>query len=120
MQGCDASVLLDSHGDNIAEKEAPPNLSLRGFDIIDEIKAALERQCPGIVSCADILALATRDGVALSGGASYGLPTGRRDGFVSSITEAHIPDPASSVATALSAFQSINLDFSDITTLLGK
>lgn len=120
MQGCDGSVLLDSHGDNIAEKEAPPNLSLRGFEVIDEIKEELERKCPGVVSCADILALAARDGVALSGGARYGLPTGRRDGLVSSITEAHIPDPASSLATALSAFQSINMDISDLTTLLGK
>ncbi|KAL5978248.1 hypothetical protein ACLOJK_029365 [Asimina triloba] len=119
MFGCDASVLLDSHGDHIAEKEAPPNLSLRGFEIIDEIKAELEMICPGVVSCADILALATRDGVQLSGGAAYALPTGRRDGTVSSITEAHIPDPSSSVDTALSAFQSINLNLTDLVVLLG-
>ncbi|XP_058071049.1 peroxidase 57-like [Magnolia sinica] len=119
FQGCEASVLIDSHGNNIAEKEAPPNLSLRGFEIIDEIKAELEKRCPGIVSCADILALATRDGVALSGGAAYGLPTGRRDGTVSSITEAILPDPASSVDTVLTAFQSKNLNLSDLVTLLG-
>ncbi|KAL5972773.1 hypothetical protein ACLOJK_039579 [Asimina triloba] len=58
---CDGSVLLDSQGDNIAEKEAAPNLSLRGYEVIDSIKAELERECPKTVSCADILALATRD-----------------------------------------------------------
>ncbi|KAF8376843.1 hypothetical protein HHK36_031484 [Tetracentron sinense] len=45
MVGCDASVLLDSKGENVAEKEASPNLSLRGFEVIDEIKMELEKQC---------------------------------------------------------------------------
>lgn len=62
MQGCDASVLIASpNGD--AEKDAPDNLSLAGdgFDTIIKAKTAVEAQCPGVVSCADILAIATRD-----------------------------------------------------------
>ena len=64
MQGCDASVLLDAVNNVPAEKDAIPNLSLSGFDVIDDIKTAIEKICPGVVSCADILALAARDAVS--------------------------------------------------------
>ena len=62
VQGCDASILID--GPN-TEKTAGPNLNLRGFEVIDDAKARLEAACPGVVSCADILTLATRDAVVL-------------------------------------------------------
>lgn len=65
IKGCDASVLLESKGKNKAEKDGPPNISLHAFYVIDNAKKALEAVCPGIVSCADILALAARDAVTL-------------------------------------------------------
>lgn len=65
LKGCDASVLLNSVGNNKAEKDGPPNLSLHSFFVIDNAKKELESYCPGVVSCADILALAARDAVVL-------------------------------------------------------
>lgn len=63
-QGCDASVLLNSTSTNTAEKDSPPNLTIRGFGFIDAVKSLVEKECPGIVSCADILSLVARDSVA--------------------------------------------------------
>lgn len=57
---------MDSYEGIVSEKQAGPNLdSLRGFEVVDEIKYHLEEACPTTVSCADILALAARDAVAL-------------------------------------------------------
>jgi len=59
-------VLLDNSSSIVSEKGSNPNRnSLRGFEVVDQIKAALEAACPGTVSCADILALAARDSTAL-------------------------------------------------------
>lgn len=65
-EGCDASVLLESYGGRVSEKQAGPNVnSVRGFEVIDEIKFILEDACPHTVSCADILTITARDAVAL-------------------------------------------------------
>jgi len=64
LQGCDASVLLKNTATFTGEQGAFPNAnSLRGFEVIDNIKAKLEILCPGVFSCADILAVAARDSV---------------------------------------------------------
>jgi len=59
-------VLLDDTPYFTGEKNALPNHnSLRGFEVIDDIKEHVERMCPATVSCADILALAAREAIRM-------------------------------------------------------
>ncbi|KAF3447990.1 hypothetical protein FNV43_RR08697 [Rhamnella rubrinervis] len=95
-QGCDASVLLEDTANFTGEKTARPNNnSLRGFEVIDTIKTQLESLCPGVVSCADILAIAARDSVVALGGQSWTVQLGRRDSTTASLAAANseIPSP---------------------------
>ncbi|KAM3316483.1 hypothetical protein ACQJBY_034537 [Aegilops geniculata] len=121
VKGCDASVLLDSTANSTAEKDAPPNKSLRGFEVIDAAKKRLEAACAGTVSCADILAFAARDSVVLAGGSPYGVPAGRRDGNVSSASDAQasLPPPTANVAHLTEAFGKNGLSQEDMVTLSG-
>uniref|UniRef100_A0A453APJ5 Peroxidase n=1 Tax=Aegilops tauschii subsp. strangulata TaxID=200361 RepID=A0A453APJ5_AEGTS len=63
-QGCDASILLSDTATFTGEQGAGPNAgSIRGMNVIDNIKAQVEAVCTQTVSCADILAVAARDSV---------------------------------------------------------
>ncbi|XP_042509435.1 peroxidase 10-like isoform X2 [Macadamia integrifolia] len=96
VNGCDASVLLDDTPNMTGEKNSNPNRkSARGFEVIDNIKADVERYCPQTVSCVDILILAARDAVVLSGGMYWPVQLGRRDGMTASVQASNqqIPSP---------------------------
>ncbi|CAN0901707.1 Peroxidase 5 [Linum grandiflorum] len=80
VQGCDASILLDDTSSMTGEKTARPNAnSIRGYSVIDDAKSLVESQCPGIVSCADIVAVAARDASEAVGGPTWTVNLGRRD-----------------------------------------
>lgn len=119
VRGCDASILIDSTTNNQAEKDAGPNLTVREFALIDQIKSKLEAACPQNVSCADIIALATRDSVGLAGGPKYNVPTGRRDGLISRMNDVNLPGPTFTVSQAQQSFRARGLTINDMVVLLG-
>ncbi|GLT41464.1 hypothetical protein SLA2020_155260 [Shorea laevis] len=116
VEGCDASILIE--GSN-TEKTAIPNLTLRGFEVIDDAKKQIEAVCPGIVSCADILALAARDAVVLTSGVSWMVPTGRRDGRVSLASNVNLPSSKDSIDVLKQRFAAFGLNTQDLVALLG-
>ncbi|PUZ56322.1 hypothetical protein GQ55_5G286500 [Panicum hallii var. hallii] len=123
VKGCDASLLLDSSGSIVSEKRSNPNRdSARGFEVIDEIKAALEAACPGTVSCADILALAARDSTVMTGGPGWMVPLGRRDARGASVQGSNndIPAPNNTLPTIITKFKLQGLDIVDLVALLGS
>ncbi|XP_044489673.1 peroxidase 72-like [Mangifera indica] len=123
VKGCDASILLDSSGSIISEKRSNPNRnSARGFEVLDEIKSALEKECPQTVSCADILALAARDSTVLTGGPSWEVPLGRRDSRGASLSGSNnnIPAPNNTFQTILTKFKLQGLDVVDLVALSGS
>ncbi|PKI32440.1 hypothetical protein CRG98_047169 [Punica granatum] len=122
VKGCDASILLDPVGTNQSEKNAVPNLTLDGYDVIDEIKTQIEQKCAGVVSCADILSLAARDAVSFPfKKAMWDVLTGRRDGNVSlaSNVNGNIPSPFSNFGTLAQIFSKKGLNVNDLIVLSG-
>ncbi|KAK3006856.1 hypothetical protein RJ639_016838 [Escallonia herrerae] len=122
VRGCDGSVLLNSTKNNQAEKDAIPNQSLRGFQVIDAAKSAVEAKCPGVVSCADILALVARDAVSVIKGPFWPVPTGRRDGRTSILSDAlnNLPSPFSNITQLKASFRSKGLSVKDLVVLSGN
>ncbi|XP_037446291.1 peroxidase 31-like [Triticum dicoccoides] len=97
VTGCDASVLIAPTRFAKSEKDAEINHSLPGdaFDAVVRSKLALELECPGVVSCADVLALASRVLVTMTGGPRYPVPLGRKDSLSSSPTAPDVELPHS-------------------------
>ncbi|KAJ8764080.1 hypothetical protein K2173_004981 [Erythroxylum novogranatense] len=123
VNGCDASVLLDDNATFTGEKTAAPNNnSIRGFNVVDDIKAAVEKACPGMVSCADILALAARDSTVYLGGPSWKVGLGRRDSLTASraAANASIPPPTSNLSRLVTSFAAQGLSFGDMVALSGS
>lgn len=122
VNGCDASVLLDDTSSFTGEKSAGANVnSLRGFDVIDNIKTQLETACPGVVSCADIVAAAARDAVVALGGPTWSVGLGRRDSTTASKDTAtnDIPSPLMDLSDLISAFSNKGFTTKEMVVLSG-
>ncbi|KAM0907610.1 hypothetical protein ACQ4PT_016001 [Festuca glaucescens] len=124
VRGCDASVLLDTADPNSAtEKFGIPNLSLRGFEVIDAAKARIEKECGNVVSCADIVAFAGRDATYFLSNKKvyFDMPAGRYDGLVSLINETlpNLPPPFATVEQLKAGFAFKGLNTDEMVTLSG-
>ncbi|KAK6151165.1 hypothetical protein DH2020_016097 [Rehmannia glutinosa] len=121
--GCDASTIVASTPGNKTEKDHPDNLSLAGdgFDAVIKAKAAVDAvpRCKNKVSCADILALATRDVIALSGGPTYPVELGRLDGLKSTAesVNGNLPHPNFNLDQLNKMFSSRGLSQADMIAL---
>ncbi|XP_058110569.1 peroxidase P7-like [Magnolia sinica] len=123
VNGCDGSILLDDTSNFTGEKNAAPNRnSARGFDVVDNIKSAVESKCPGVVSCADILAITARDSVVILGGPSWNVKLGRRDARTASQAAANrsIPPPTSNLNNLISSFRAQGLSTREMVALSGS
>ncbi|XP_021810577.1 peroxidase 4-like [Prunus avium] len=123
VNGCDGSLLLDDTSSFTGEKTAGPNNnSLRGFEVVDKIKSQLEKICHGVVSCADILAIAARDSVKILGGPSWKVKLGRRDSKTANFTAADsgaLPAPTANLSQLKTTFRAVGLNKRDLVALSG-
>lgn len=123
VDGCDASVLISPSTFHKSERESDINHSLPGdaFDLIVRAKTALEMECPGVVSCADILAYATRNLVKQQGGPFFVVKLGRKDSLVSDVThvEPNLARSNFTVAQMLPSFESKGFTVQEMVALVG-
>ncbi|WCJ33750.1 Peroxidase superfamily protein [Euphorbia peplus] len=122
VQGCDASILLDETSSIDSEKIAVPNNnSARGFDVIEKAKSQVEKICPGVVSCADIIAVAARDASLFAGGPSWSVKLGRKDSKTASrnLANTDLPKFTDSLEVLKFRFQRKGLSVRDMVALSG-
>ncbi|KAI4331769.1 hypothetical protein L6164_016726 [Bauhinia variegata] len=123
VNGCDGSMLLDDTPTMLGEKLSLSNInSLRSYEVVDEIKESLEKACPGVVSCADVIIMASRDAVALTGGPDWQVKLGRLDSLTASQEDADniMPSPRANASYLIELFQKFNLSIKDLVALSGS
>lgn len=74
------------------------------------------------MSCADIIALAARDAVRLSGGPTIAIPMGRRDSITANnvLANQFLPYAAISVDLMLNLFAAKGMTLEEAVVMLGK
>ncbi|BBN06352.1 peroxidase [Marchantia polymorpha subsp. ruderalis] len=126
VSGADGSVLLSSRPGakkpaEKAEKDAPPNLTLFGFEAVEFLKSAVELECPGTVSCADILAISAQLAVELTGGPVFQSLLGRKDSRTSHYNDGvdELPGETMNMTQLVKSFAAMGLTQRDLVVLSG-
>ncbi|KAB2617485.1 peroxidase 17-like [Pyrus ussuriensis x Pyrus communis] len=107
----------------LGEKFSPSNInSLRSYEVVDEAKEALEKVCPGVVSCTDIVIMAARDAVALTGGPDWELKLVRLDSLSASqeASDNVMPSPRANASSLIDLFGKFNLSVKDLVAFSGS
>ncbi|XP_065044454.1 peroxidase 19-like [Musa acuminata AAA Group] len=125
VEGCDASILIapTTGGQVVVERDVEDNKNLapEAFETVEMAKALVESKCPGMVTCADILAMAARDFVRLAGGPNYGVKKGRKDSRVSMAgkVRGNLPRANSTVDELIRLFAAKGFRTEDLVALSG-
>jgi peroxidase len=120
--GCDASIMI-TKPDNDDERHNGENQFLRadGYNTIIQAKNAVDAdpQCTYKVSCADIMALAARDSVLLSGGPTWKVELGRYDALGARASDVDLPLVSETVPQLMNRFSAQGLSVTDLVALSG-
>ncbi|MCL7046212.1 hypothetical protein MKW94_013769 [Papaver nudicaule] len=122
VNGCDRSILLEDGETFKSEQTAVPNLnSLWGVKFVNLIKKAVEDACPGVVSCADLLAIAAQTSVSLAGGPEWSVKLGRKDSRTANKTgaDSSLPNQSEGLENIRIKFSTLGLDMIDLVALSG-
>jgi peroxidase len=120
--GCDASLMI-TNPNNDDERHNSENQYLRvdGYNTIIQAKNAVDAdpQCTNKVSCADIMALAARDSVLLSGGPTWKVELGRYDALGARASDVDLPLATENVTALMKRFSAQGLSVTDLVALSG-
>ncbi|VYS57648.1 unnamed protein product [Arabidopsis thaliana] len=123
VQGCDASILLEPIRDQqFTELDSAKNFGIRKRDLVGSIKTSLELECPKQVSCSDVIILAARDAVALTGGPLISVPLGRKDSLSTPskhVADSELPPSTADVDTTLSLFANKGMTIEESVAIMG-
>ena len=105
-----------------SEQDALQNAgSVRGYEVIEQAKSEVESICPGVVSCADILAVAARDASVAVSGPSWTVNLGRRDSTTANVAKAgtDLPSFRAGLESLISLSDRKGLNARDMVALSG-
>ncbi|XP_024023203.1 peroxidase 29 [Morus notabilis] len=123
VQACDASILLYSHESTCkSEMESSRNFGVKRLEVINHIKSILEITCPGQVSCADIIALAAKESVFITGGPKIKIPFGRKDSVTcssSQLADTKLPAAGIAVDELLRISKSFGMNLEESVAIIG-